>query len=327
MLLKKLCDANAPSGYEGEVREIIKKEIKECVDEIKVDRMGNIIGHKRGNGKKVVVDAFMDEPGFIITGYNEDGTLKFDLLGSLDTETIPCKTVYIGKDKLNGVIGIKPIHLQGKAEREKIYDTNQLCIDIGANSKEEAKKIIPLGEYAVFTSRLESFGEGLLKGKALSSRLGCSILLGLLKEEYNCDFYGVFSVQGELNGRGSYVSAYNINPELVITVKGSELNKQNKREVELSKGPIISMMSQEEILSANIIMDMKAVAIKNNIPHGIGKYSTESGVTGSYSMSAEGTEIGEIIIPCKYSNTSIGVCSLEDYNNTFNLLNKFLKSL
>ncbi|KOA19022.1 putative aminopeptidase YsdC [Clostridium homopropionicum DSM 5847] len=327
MLLKKLCDANAPSGYEGEVRDIIKKEIEEYVDDIVVDRMGNIIGHKKGNGKRVVVDVFMDEPGFIITGYNEDGTLKFDLLGSLDTEIIPCKTVYIGKDKINGVIGIKPIHLQGKAEREKIYDVNQLCIDIGANSKEEAKKIIPLGEYAVFTSQFESFGEGLFKGKALSSRLGCSILLELLKEEYNCDFYGVFSVQGELKGRGSYVSAYNINPELVIAVKGSEISKENKREMEISKVPIISMMSQEEVLSPNIIMDMKAVAVKNNIPHEIGKCNTENGVLGSYSMSAEGTEIAEIIIPCKYANTSIGVCSLEDYKNAFNLINEFLKSL
>ena len=91
MLLKKLSEASGPSGFEGEVREIIKNEIKDFVDEISVDRMGNIIAHKKGNGKKVVVDVHMDEAAFIITGYNEDGTLRFESLGDINSKVIPYK--------------------------------------------------------------------------------------------------------------------------------------------------------------------------------------------------------------------------------------------
>ena len=88
MLLEKLCNATGPSGFEGEVREIIKEEIKNYVDEVKVDVMGNIIAHKKGKGKKVLIDAHMDEVGFIITGYNEDGTLRFEALGGINGKVL-----------------------------------------------------------------------------------------------------------------------------------------------------------------------------------------------------------------------------------------------
>ena len=84
MLLEALSNASGVSGYEGEVRNIIKEEVKKYVDEVIVNRMGNIIAHKKGNGPKIIIDAHMDEVGFIITGYNEDGTLRFHSLGGIN---------------------------------------------------------------------------------------------------------------------------------------------------------------------------------------------------------------------------------------------------
>ena len=192
MLLERLCNAASPSAYEGEVREIIKDEIKDYVDEIRIDRMGNIIAHKRGIGKKIVVDAHMDEIGFIVTGYNEDGTLKFQPLGAMDTKIMPCTTVSIGKNRLPGVIGLKPIHLQDKEEKEKNIELSKLSMDIGAKSKEEAKSIVPIGEYAVFTTKFDYFGEGFIKGKAFDNRVGCGVLIELLKKTTTAIFMECF---------------------------------------------------------------------------------------------------------------------------------------
>lgn len=331
MLLERLCNANSPSGYEGEVREIIKDEIKNYVDEIKIDRMGNVIAHKKGTGKTVLVDVHIDEPGFVITGYNDDGTLKFATLGVVDYKIVPCKGVNIGKNKIQGVIGIKPIHLQNSEEREKSYDLGSLCIDIGAKSKEEAKKIISLGDFAVFTTKFEAFGHGFVKGKAISSRVGCNILIELLKEEYQCDFYGVFSVQGELKGRGSYISAYNLRPEIAIMIKGSlssDLYGEEKIEAsDLGKGPVIPIMDEDNIFNSNIIENMKSIALQHKIPFQFKKSMGGSNSGEGYFMSGASSKIGCIGVPCRYANTAISLCSLEDYNNSLKLAKEYLKSL
>lgn len=332
MLLEKLCNAASPSGYEGEVREIIINEIKNYVDEVKVDRMGNIIAHKKGKGKTVVVDAHMDEIGFVVTGYNEDGTLKFTALGLVDNKVVPCKNVVIGKDKIPGVIGLKPIHLQSSEENNKIVSISSLCIDIGAKSKEEAKNTVAIGEYAVFTTKFEAFGEDLLKGKALDNRVGCAIIIELLKEEYNCNLYGVFSTQEEIGGRGAYVAAYNINPDISIILEGTVCgdmpnNSEYRKATELKKGPAISIMDTISIFDYDIIEDIKNVAIKENISYQIRKSSVGHNDGGSYIMSGSGTKAATISVPCRYIHSAISVCNKEDYKNTIKLTREYLKTL
>lgn len=332
MLLEKLCNAASPSGYEGEVREIIKNEIKNNVDEVKIDRMGNIIVHKKGKGRKVVLDVHMDEVGFVVTGYNEDGTLKIAALGLVDNKVVPCKSVSIGKNKIPGIIGLKPIHLQSTEESNKIASISSLCIDIGAKSKEEAKKTVNIGDYAVFTTKFEAFGEGLFKGKALDDRVGCAILIELLKNEYNCDLYGVFSVQEEVGGRGAYIAAYDINPDISIILEGTVCgdmpnNSDNKRATELKKGPAISIMDTISIFDYHIIEDIKTVAIRENIPHQIRKSAVGHNDGGSYIMTGSSTKAVTISVPCRYIHSAISVCSKEDYENTIKLTREYLKTL
>ncbi|MCY6485911.1 M42 family metallopeptidase [Clostridium aestuarii] len=332
MVLQKLCNAAGPSGYEGSVRQIIKDEIKDYVDEIKVDRMGNIIAHKKGSEKKVVVDAHMDEVGFIIIGYNDDGTLKFTSLGGISNKVVPSKVVNIGKDKIPGVIGLKPIHLQSKQERGKNIPISKCCIDIGAKSKEEAKKLIPLGEYAVFTTEFGHFGEGLIKGKAFDDRIGCSILIELLKENYNCDLYAVFNVQEEVGMRGAYVSAYDIKPDITIAIEGTVCAdmpgiQKHLMSTEIGKGPAISIIDKTSIYDKDIINEMKKVAVDNHISYQLRRTSVGSNDAGAFVMSGEGVKPAAIAVPCRYIHSSISVCSLEDYNNTIKLVTNYLKSL
>lgn len=330
MLLEKLSNASGPSGFEGDVRNIIKEEIKNYVDEIKIDRMGNIIAHKKGNGKKVVVDAHMDEVGFIITGFNSDGTLRFSCLGGINSKVIPSKVVYVGEKRIPGVIGLKPIHLQSSSERTKNISYGECCIDIGSESAEESKGLVELGDFAVFSTKFEEFGDNLIKGKALDDRIGCAVLIEALKENYDCDLFGVFNVQEEVGERGAYVAAYNVRADIGIALEGTicaDMPNVPKalRATEIGKGPAISIMDRTSIFNSDIAEEIVSVAKEKNIPYQYRKAIAGGNDAGAIHMSGEGAKVATISVPCRYIHSSISVASLDDFKNASSLLIEYLK--
>lgn len=332
MLLERLCNATGPSGFEGEVREIIKDEIKNYVDEIKVDVMGNIIAHKKGNGKKVLIDAHMDEVGFIITGHNEDGTLRFEALGGINGKVLLSKVVLIGESKIPGVIGFKPIHLQSGDERKKNVRASQCCIDVGLSSKEEAKKVIKIGEFVVFDVKYGKFGDGLVKGKAFDDRMGCAVAIEILKENYNCDLYVSFNVQEEVGERGAYVSAYNINPDIGVALEGTICADmpnipKHLNATEIGKGPALSIMDRTSIYNGEILREIIKIAEAKNIPYQVRRAIAGGNDAGAILMSAEGAKVATVSVPCRYIHSSVSVASLEDYKNTVRLMVEWLKTV
>lgn len=332
MLLEKLCNATGPSGFEGEVREIIKEEIKNYVDEVKVDVMGNIIAHKKGNGKKVLIDAHMDEVGFIITGHNEDGTLRFEALGGINGKVLLSKVVLIGKDKIPGVIGFKPIHLQNSDERKKNVRASQCCIDAGLSSKEESRKAIKIGEFVVFDVKYGEFGDGLVKGKAFDDRMGCAVAIEILKESYNCDLYVSFNVQEEVGERGAYVSAYNINPDIGVALEGTICADmpnipKHLSATEIGKGPALSIMDRTSIFNDEISKEIIKVAEEKNIPYQLRRAIAGGNDAGAILMSAEGAKVATVSVPCRYIHSSVSVASMEDYKNTVRLMVEWLRTV
>ena len=332
MFLRDLCNAHGPVGYEGEVRKLIKEEIKDYVDEIKVNTMGNILVHKKGNGPKVLIDAHMDEVGFIITGYNEDGTLRFSPLGGVNAKVAPCKVLYIGEEKIVGVIGLKPIHLQSKDERTKGLTYKDYCIDIGSNSKEETKEKISLGEYAVFSTEYSDFGNGLLKGKAFDDRMGCAVLVEILKENYNCDLYASFCVQEEIGDRGALTAAFDVEPEIGIAIEGTICADmpsvpKHLRATEIGKGPAISMMDNTSIFDFDLTNSIIEVAKKEDIPYQRRKAVAGGNDAGAMVTTKSGARVATVSVPCRYIHSAISVASKDDFNNTVKLMKKWLKTL
>jgi putative aminopeptidase FrvX len=332
MLLEKLCNATGPSGFEGDVRNIIKETIKDYADEIKVDRMGNIIAHKKGRGRKVIVDAHMDEVGFIITGYNEDGTLKFYSLGGIAANILPSKVVLIGESKIPGVIGFKPIHLQSGEERKKAVSYDDCCIDIGLGSKEETKKLIDLGEFAVFDTNFSEFGEGLYKGKAFDDRMGCAVLIEALKEDYECDLYGVFNVQEEVGERGAFVSAFKVKADIGIVLEGTICADmpnvpKHMRATEAGKGPAISIMDRTSIFNQDIAKEITGLAEQKGIPYQFRRAIAGGNDAYAIHASGEGAKVATISVPCRYIHSSVSVASKSDFENTTKLLIEYLKTI
>lgn len=327
MLLKQLTEASGVSGNENEVRSLIIDEIKDYVDELMVDSLGNIIAHKKGNKsfKKLMIAAHMDEVGLLVKDIDASGLLKFMPVGGIDKRILVSKTVKVGRDKIKGVIGAKPIHLQEKGESKKPIDLDGMYIDIGAKSKEDAEKSVSIGDYVVFDSSYQEFGDGLIKAKALDDRVGCALLIELIKEDKENDFYAVFTVMEELGLRGAGPAAYSVEPDTAIILEGTVCYELPELEshltpTKLGEGPSISLMDRTTVYDSNLIEKIVALAEENNISYQYRKTSMGGNDSGKIHTSKAGCGTAALSVPCRYIHGPNSVMSKKDYSHTYQLL-------
>lgn len=334
MLLKKLTMACGVSGNEDEVRKIIIEDIKDYADEIKIDRLGNLIAIKKGKEgyPKVMLAAHMDEVGLMVKSIDETGFIKFAVVGGMDERILVSKQVLIGKDKIPGVIGAKAIHLQEPEERTIPLKTKQLYIDIGASSKEAAEKVVKKGDYVAFNSDYVEFGKNLIKAKALDDRAGCAVLADLLKEEYDVDLYAVFTVQEELGLRGATVAAYNADPNFAIVFEGtlcSDVTEVPKAYhiTKLGKGPAISLMDSRTIFSKELNKRIYETAVENNIDIQYRQPSRGGNDAGAIHITKEGVPCAALSMPCRYIHSPSSIMSLDDFEGCKKTIKLFLKGI
>lgn len=319
MLLKRLSEGFGVSGNEKEIRDILKENLKENLEK-EIDKTGNLIV-KKGNvkDKKIVVMSNIDEIGLMITKITNDGLLKFTTVGNFDPRILVSKEVTVGENRLKGVIGAKPIHLQTANERKKTLKITKLYIDIGVESKVEASRYINIGDYVSIDTKFKEISGDLIKGKALESRVPTQILLELLNDEETTDFYGVFSTMKEVGIIAGGVGIYNIDPEYLVVLTGVE--------GELGKGPIISLKDVGSMYNRDLFKKILDIAKEKNIKIQI------SGNDDEYSVALRGEVVGagnktiKIGIPCKYMKTPANIVDLKDYEETKKLIKEIVNML
>jgi endoglucanase len=156
----------------------------------------------------------MDEVGLCVKMIDEKGYLKFASWG-VDARALYTKRVFVGKDKVPGVIGAAPIHLLPADQRKDAVTVDKLYIDIGAKDKTDAEKFVTPGDFVSFDSGFVEFGDHKIKAKALDDRAGCAAIVGILKSDCPNRLTGVFTAQEELGARGSSVAANRLEADLV----------------------------------------------------------------------------------------------------------------
>ncbi|MBZ4649891.1 M42 family metallopeptidase [Thermosipho sp. (in: thermotogales)] len=330
MYLKELSEINGVSGNEKKVRDFIIEKIKDKVDKFWVDRMGNLIAFKKGNGKaKVVLDAHMDEVGFMITNIEEDGSLSFMPVGGVDPRVVIGKKVIIN-DEIIGVIGFKAIHLQD--DPYKAPEFSQLKIDAGFSSKAEAEKKVKIGVYVAFTTKYKEIGN-FATGKAFDDRGGCSILIDLIESNVKSDYdlYFVFSVQEETGLRGAAVVSEQIKPDFAIALETTtagdnpELDK-SQWATHIGDGPALTFLHSGYVIDKDLFDALVDTAKKNNIPFQYKRRTAGGTNAARYARSTYGVPAAVISIPSRYIHSPIIVISLDDYKNSVLLVKKFLES-
>lgn len=330
--LKALSELRGVSGDEAEVRRFIRERVTPLADEVFTDTLGNLYAHKRGKaGAPVIcVCAHMDEVGMLIKGYTETGELKYSPAG-IDPRVMPGRRVRVGRDGVPGVIGAKAIHLQSEEEFEKSFPHRELTIDVGAKDKADAEKLVSIGDYACFDVEFIEFGDGLVSGKALDDRVGCAILMELLRDEYDCDFFAVFTVQEECGLRGASVVAEHVHPDLALILEGTTANdmpevKGHQCVTRLGGGPALTFMDRGVMVRPQMLDALRSAAKEAGVT-----YQLRQGVKGGTDIdmihkAVGGCIGGGISVPCRYIHSASSVASKADIEGAYVLAHAFLKS-
>lgn len=316
--IKKLSLLCGTSGRETKIREYIISEIDGKCD-WHTDALGNIIAFKKGiktPAHKIMLDAHMDEVGVIVTYITADGMLKFSPVGGIDTKVLLARQIIFDNGTL-GVVGIKPIHLAKGDEKTKIPDADSLYIDIGASSKEEAEKLIKIGDTGVFLSDFVEFGDNRIKGKALDDRVGCAVLLDMINSDLPYDAYFSFSVQEEIGLRGAATSAYGIDPDYAIvleTTTAADLIDvpDHKKVCKLGEGAAVSFMDRSTLYNKDLFDTAFRVAGEKGIKIQPKTVIAGGNNAGAIHKARAGIKTITINTPCRYLHSPSCVCDTRD---------------
>jgi len=328
-LLEKLCNAVAVSGDEGEVRKIVLEEVKPLADEVKVDALGNVLATKRGAGRnrlRVMLDAHMDEVGFMLVADDGEGLYQFDTVGGIDSRHLVGKQVLVGKDHLPGVIGAKPIHLMEMDELTRKVSVDSMRIDLGPGGKAK------VGERATFATKFQRVGPSILS-KAIDDRIGVAILIELLKHApANVDLCLSFSVQEEIGLRGAKVAAHFFDPDLAFAIDSTpahDLPTHDGREnifynTQLGLGPAIYIADRSTLHDPRLVRFLQATAEAAGIPYQFRQPGGGGTDSGAIQRTRSGIPTVSVSVPHRYTHSPISIARVEDWKNTLNLIHAAL---
>jgi endoglucanase len=336
-LLKKLSDAHGISGYEDEIREIIKAELEDYVDEIKVDKLGNIICVKNGSEFKEMICAHMDEIGFMVKYIDDKGFIRFTPIGGWFSQIALGQRVILhgSKGKIRGVIGCKPPHVMKDEERKKAVEFKDMFIDVGASGRDEVKEMgIDIGTPITIDRELVKLGKSKVTGKALDDRAGLAVMIEALKQtKSDATIYAVGTVQEEVGLKGARVSAFAIEPDVALAIDvcvatdfpGAE---STHMDIKLGKGPAITIADASGrglIASKKVLSWLKETAEKYEIPYQL--EVAEGGTTDATAihLTKAGIPAGVISVPARYIHSPVEVVDLDDLKNSALLVARALE--
>ncbi len=325
-LLFNLMEADGVSGREGEVRRMIQKEIKSHVDEIFVDQMGNLVAHKKGKKPTIVFAAHMDEIGLMVRSVDDNGNIYFMGVGGIEPMSlIGQRVVFEGKSgDIKGIITSED--MTDAYEIEDIPPMDTLFVDSGMTKADLEKEGVRGGTYLILLQEPGDLDNGKkFFGKALDDRIGCFMLIEMIKgKKFKNDIYFIFTVQEEVGLYGSKTAMYNIDADIAIIAETTDADEHSKLKTKIvGKGPCLTMMDSDTIANPCINRELEKMAKKNKIP--IQYDVSEGGTTDalSISLSKGGVPVGVIGIPVKNMHTTVGIACYNDIESAIKLMTLF----
>ena len=333
-LLKRLSEAPGIPGREEAIRTIVREALHAHVDEISVDRLGNVIARKKGTGPKVVVAAHMDEIGFLVSHVDEEtGFLRIQPVGGFDPRTLIAQRVMVhARDAgLYGLIGIKPVHVLTDEERKKTPEMKDLFVDIGFAGK-EAKEKVRIGDPVTLVQTFDEMGN-LVTGKALDDRLGVYVGIEAVRRlaKHKADIYLVATVQEEVGLRGARTSAFAIAPDIGVAldstiacdIPGVQAHEQITR---LGKGVAIKLQDSASISHPGLVQFLAKLADERNIQYQYEILPRGGTDAGAIQPAREGVAVVTLSVPSRYVHTVVEAAHKDDIEAAIKLLTAFLET-
>jgi endoglucanase len=327
-MLFSLCSQFGASGCEGDVSVFAASKLSDYM-KVRIDNLGNVIGELDGNGIHILLDAHIDQIGFIITAVEDNGFLRIASCGGIDMRVLAAHEVTVwGKSPLLGVITSTPPHLIKEEDSKRADDISDIAIDIGM-SKENALKFIKPGDRVTLNSPQFKMLNNFVSSTAVDNRAGiCSILrcLDILKDKkHDCRLTVIFSVQEETTGSGARVGGFSTQPDEALSVDVSfasapEIPKDKTGEA--GKGTMIGVSPTLDYeMSRKLEEIAKAKEIKYQLEIMGGKTGTNA---DGIQNAGKGTKTALLSIPIRNMHTGCEVVSLEDIESTAQLITAYI---
>ncbi|MXY93514.1 MAG: M42 family metallopeptidase [Caldilineaceae bacterium SB0664_bin_27] len=312
-LIEELCGVFGPSGQEERVREAIINQLDGLVDEIRTDRLGNLIAVKRPTAgevtsRRIMLASHMDEIGIMVTHVDAQGFCRFTTIGGVVTNSLIGSRVHFA----NGVEGA--FGLEGSPIARDRPTPQKLFLDVGADSREDAR--VQVGDSAVFRSSFGAVGDRLFSPN-LDDRIGCAVLIQTLRELESSphEILAVFTAQEEVGARGATTAGYGLEPEVILAIDVTatgDFPKATPMDVALGKGPAIKVMDRRMISHPKVRGWLESTAQEHDIPYQLEVLEFGSTDASAVQVSRSGVPAGAISIPCRYVHTPSQVA---DYND------------
>jgi putative aminopeptidase FrvX len=337
-LLTQLTEAVAVSGSEAAVREIVAAKLRPHTEHLEIDALGNLLAIRTGRGNqrpRVMVCAHMDEVGLMISAIDKSGFLRFKPVGGVARHMLPGARVWLGADRLPGVIGLPPVHLLSDEDRRREVKVEDLRIDIGAASKEQAEEKVRVGEQVVFATRMRQQG-GTIWAKALDDRLGVAMLMELfLNPPPGIDLLAAFTVQEEVGLRGAQAAAYSLNPHVGMALDcapardfptwdgGENLHYTTQ----LRQGPALYVMDGYTIADQRWLDLLARSAQEHQIQYQVRQPLSGGTDAGAIHLARGGIPSVSISVPARHLHGPVGLIDIADWRACARLLYASLANL
>ena len=321
-LLNKLTQAFGPSGYEEEIRDLIQKEIAPFVDEVWVDPLGSLIAHRHGKGKKLIVNAHIDEIGVMVMHIDEQGFLRFAPVGGLSPLICAGARVRFA----NGTVGA--VMREHREDTSTAPTLEQLYIDVGAAGKSDGP--VNVGDPAVFIGPLAHQGQR-ITSKALDDRIGCYILIETLRqlEAPDYDLYALFSTQEEVTHAGARTSAFKIAPDIALALDVTPTGDTPKavpNDLALAQGPAIKVQDSRLIAHPAVRELLRSAAQKAHVPYQLEVLRRGTTDAAVMQLVRDGVPSGCLSIPCRFVHTPSEMVDSRDVENAIRLCRTLIQS-
>jgi len=338
-ILKDLTAAVGISGYETQAAEVASKHLSEYSDEVRIDKIGNVVATKRGeqNGerderRRILLAAHLDEIGLMVTKVEDGGFLRITAIGGVDSSILPGQEVTVlGRRALRGVIGAKPPHIQDPGEAAKPVNMDDLYIDVGL-PKETVEDVVEVGTLVRIESEFLELSNGYVAAQALDDRSGVAAMVETMRRltlrKHAWDVYAIATAQEEFSGSGASGAAFGIKPHVAIAIDvtyGAAPGLPERQTFAMNKGPAIGIGPN---FHPKISQKLQDLAKEHEIPYQLEPSPSPGGTDAvNIQVSRSGIPCGLLSIPLRNMHTTVEMLKLEDIKRLAELLSIFISEL
>jgi endoglucanase len=335
---KSILATPSPSGFEGPVQQVVRDYAASFADEMRTDVHGNVIAIRNpGAPLRVMLAGHCDQIGLIVQYIDDNGFVHISTIGGWDPQVLIGQrlTVWGSKGPVLGMIARKPIHLLTEEERKQVPKIKDLWLDIGANSKEDAAKVVRVGDPITVELKYVELRNGRAISAGMDDKTGLWTVMEALRRldraKLNCSVYAVSTVQEEIGLRGAHTSAYGVDPHVGIAVDVTHatdcptIEKKEEGDIRLGKGPVIYRGPN---INIKVAQGLVATAEQHEIEFQMGASGRATPTdANALQISRAGVAAALISVPNRYMHSPVEMIALSDIDATAELIARYIESI